>query len=492
VNLERARAIIAQRARRQTRAQELLGACFPEQRAFLLDPARLKAEFCTRRAGKSFAIGLYLFLAASSHPFSSSLYLGLTRATATGIMNKDILRPINERFRLGAKWKEHHSRWELPNGSYIYLRGADANAYEIAKVLGQKYRVAVLDEASKYRYVVRDMVYGSLLPAMGDDLGTVILSGVPSNITTGLFYDVTTGKEPGWSVHRWTWKDNVFKRMNVQRAHDELVAANPAIVETPLYKQEWLGQWVVDTSALVYKYREDLNTVAALPRPKSEYTWGLCIDLGYTAPTALAILAYHPNDPCLYVVEAIKRAGLIISDVAEIVRGLWSAPHMGLSGPYPFAFMVADAADLQGVEEMRQRHHLPLEAAKKQGKHGVITVLNSDLQTGRVKVLPAAMAVTEEWGALIWDERKLAAMPPRWEEDARFDNHLSDAVLYGWRRARSYDAEPAPSPAPERSSEAWAAQHLEDLLARRSHPGGHRWPTEIRVDQGPPPGRGLR
>lgn len=487
MNLERARAIIAQRARRTSRASAMLSgaACLGVQRAFIQDPARLKAAFCTRRAGKSFAIGIYLFLTALAHPHSSSLYLGLTKGTATGIMNKDIFRVVNEAFGIGAKWKEQHLRWELPNGSYIYLRGADANTYEITKVVGQKYRLAVLDEASKYRHNVREMVYGSLLPAMGDDLGTVVLSGTPSNITTGLFFDVTTDQERGWSVHRWSWKDNTFRLANIQRAHDELVAKNPAIVTTPLYRQEWLGEWVVDTSALVYRYQDDRNTAAALPRPPSEYTYLLGLDLGYSDPTAFVVGAYHPQDPTLYFVKAFKRSGLIISDVAEVVRGLWHSPERKLAGPYPFRAMVTDAADLQGVEEMRQRHGLPLDAAEKRGKRGVIEVFNSDLQTGRIKVLPAAMALCEEWGALIWDEKKLAGSPPRWEEDGRFPNHLADGGLYLWRRARNYDVEAQPETPPDRSSDAWAAKHLDDLLARRADPGASRWPTEIRVDRPP-------
>jgi hypothetical protein len=465
VNLTEARAIIAQRAKRATRATAMLAGCLPQQRAAITDPARLKALFCPRRSGKSWAIGIYLFLVALAHPASSCLYLGLTKATATGIMNKDIFRVINERFGIGAQWKETHSRWELPNGSYIYLRGADANAYEIAKVVGQKYRLAILDEASKYRYRVHEMVYGALLPAMGDDLGTIVLSGTPSNITTGLFYDVTNGIEGGWSVHRWTWKDNTFRLANIQRAHDELVASNPAIVGTPIYRQEWLGEWVVDTTALVYHFREDLNTAPALPKPAHEYTYMLGADLGFSDPSALVVGAYHDNDPTLYLVHAVKRTGLIISDVAEIIRSLWHQPSLGCLGPYPFVAMVADASALQGVEEMRQKHHLPLESAAKAGKRGVIEVYNSDLQTGRIKVLPGAMAIVDEWNALIWDEKRLAASPKKWEEDARFENHLSDAALYMWRKARNYDAVPAVAPAPAPFTPEWEQARFEREIA---------------------------
>jgi hypothetical protein len=487
VTPDRAAAILA---RRNARREAMLGSLLPEQRRAIEDPSLLKAFFCTRRAGKTWAIGTALFLAALAFAGCSCLYLGLTKDTSRRILNKDVMRIINAHFGIGARWHDRDHCWILPNESRIYLQGADANSYEIAKVVGQKYRVAVLDEVSKFRHDVHAMVYGALMPAMGDDLGTIILSGTPSNITAGLFYDVTTGAAGGWSMHQWTWRENIFKRDNIRRLHDELVAANPLIVTTPLYRQEWLGQWVVDTSALVYRFREDKNTIDALPKPRHEYTYILGVDLGFTDPSALVVGAYHEHDPALYVVYAVKRAGLIISDVADLIRGLWYQPSMGFRGPFPFAAMVADASQLQGVEEMRQHHHLPLEAAEKPGKRGVIEVMNSDLQTARMKLLPEARwddpknpDLVGEWGSLIWDEKKLAALPKRWEEDPRFPNHLADACLYMWRKARNYDALPEAPKAPAPFTPEWeAARHEREIakIERLQREGG------VIVDEMPP------
>lgn len=485
----RAAAVLAHASRLDRLRVAMLDACagIPQQLAAILDPSQLKAFICTRRAGKSWAIGILLFMTAVLFPGCSCLYLGLTKDSAIGTMNKDILRVLNDRFMLGAVWKESDRLWRFPNGSLVYLRGADANAYEISKVVGQKYRLAVLDEASKYRYNIHAMVYGSLLPAMGDDVGTIVLSGTPSNITAGLFFNVTkdgAGQHLGWSVHRWTWQDNVHKRDNIRQTHDKLVADNPLVTTTPLYKQEWLGLWVVDMSALVYKFDDALNTAAELPRPASEYMYMLGIDLGFTDPTALVVGAYHVHDPTLYLVQSIKEPGLIISNVVDLVRGLWLMPAMGCSGPYPFVKMVADAAALQSVEEMRQKYHLPIDSAEKAGKRGVIEVFNSDLQTGRIKLLPAAMSIATEWGALIWDEKKLAAMPKRWEEDPRFDNHESDASLYLWRAARNHNAVDAPKQVPAIDSPEYGNHMLEQIIARRALAQQAGWPRQVQVDRG--------
>lgn len=462
---EQARRVLQYARLREEQREAMRSTLLVEQRRAIDDPSLLKALFCTRRAGKSWTIGTMLFLTAMAYEGCSCLYLGLTRDTAQAIMNKDILSVLNERFAIGANWKSSDLTWKLPNGSIIYLRGADANAYEFRKIVGQKYRLAVLDEASKFRQDLRGAVFQALLPAMGDDMGTVVLSGTPSNVTSGLFYDVTTGTGEGWSTHHWTWQDNLFRRDNIRVIHDKLVASNPAIVETPIYKQEWLGQWVVDTSALVYRFREDVNVVADLPKQKLPYSYVLGVDLGFTDPSAVVVGAYHEHDPALYVVHAAKYQGLTFTDLAQVIRGLWCCPELGARGPYPFVAMVADAANLQGVEEMRQRYNLPLEAAIKTGKRGVIEAMNAELQTGRVKFLPApASDVGDEYRALIWDETKRAAR--KYEEDPRFANHLADAALYMWRKARNYDATEAPAKPPERGSDAWEAERIEREIAR--------------------------
>lgn len=454
-------------SRRKSVIARMLSCCLPQQRAAIAGSSRFKAFFCPRRSGKSFAIGVYLLMTAIVYAGSSSLYLGLTKASATNTMNKDVIDVLNTRFRLGAVWKESASRWELPNGSYIYMRGADANRYEIQKVVGQKYRLAVLDEASKYRYDIDWMVYGALVPAMGDDLGTIVMAGTPSNITGGLFHRATTGDVAGWDVHRWTWRDNTYRVHNIQQLHDELIAMRgEEYRRTPLYRQEWLGEWVIDTSALVYRYRQDLNSIAALPRPSTEYTYLLGVDLGFTDPSALVVAAQHEHDKCLYFVHARKYQGLTITDLAHLIRALWYAPTMGCQGPYPLSAMVADAAALQAVEEMRQHHALPLEAAVKPGKRGVIEVMNADLQTSRIKLLPDADGIAAEWESLIWDERKLAQPSPVWVEAPRIENHLADAALYAWRKARAYDALPAPAPAPKLLGEEYERAAHERRMAQ--------------------------
>ena len=83
-------------ARRQRHA-DLVDHNFPKQAAFITDPARLLAGFCTRRAGKSFGVGIKLCQTAMQYPGTSNLYVALTRESAKRILFKDVIQDINHR-----------------------------------------------------------------------------------------------------------------------------------------------------------------------------------------------------------------------------------------------------------------------------------------------------------------------------------------------------------------------------------------------------------
>lgn len=59
-----------------------LDPAFPAQSEFIADPAKLKVALCTRRSGKSYGGGLYLYQEAFNTPGASCLYIALTRDEA--------------------------------------------------------------------------------------------------------------------------------------------------------------------------------------------------------------------------------------------------------------------------------------------------------------------------------------------------------------------------------------------------------------------------
>jgi PBSX family phage terminase large subunit len=400
------------------------------QEDFIAHPARFKAMIATRRFGKSYTGGLYLCKEAYENPGVSCIYIALTRESARKIMFKDILKPINRKLKLQMKFNETALSATLPNGSVIYCMGVDSSEDEKDKLLGQKYKVAIIDECASFSIDLRELVYGTLKPAMADLGGTIAMLGTPGNLTKSLFFDVTSGKEPGWHVIKADTKDNPYMAEKWAKEIEELKKNQPYITETPMFKQMYLGQWVIDTDSLVYKFNEERNLFEHLPMyARGDWQYMLGVDLGYDDDSAFVVTAWHEHDKSLYVVDVFKRSKMDITDVATQIKKMQSR--------YGIHKIVIDGANKQAVEEIQKRHQIPLITADKTGKSDFIEIMNSELIQGHIKLHTAlARPLIEEWSGLVWKESA-----KKREEHPNCPNHLSDACLYIWRYCYSYLSE---------------------------------------------------
>lgn len=424
---------------------------FPAQNKFVLDDSPLQAAQCSRRAGKSMGVGKKQLKECFRHPGSSQLYVGLTFATVRNIMWKPIFNKINTDLNLGGKPNESRLEINFPNGSDIKLVGADADPKQMEKFLGGAYRSCVIDEAGSFRQDLNTMVYEMLLPAVSDWNGWIALTGTPTEITNGLFFDVTNGKQQGWSVHKWTTYDNPYMVTKWARQVELLRKDNPRVEETPFFRRMYMNEWVVDNSSLCYKYDYTRNDIAKIPH-NDPMVHVLGIDLGFNDPTAFSVLAYGEYDPTCYIVHTHKKSGMIISDVAERI-------NYYIKKYNPVA-MVIDNASKQAVEELRQKFSLPLIPAEKQGKAEFIEIMNSDFILGNIKLLPDAEELKKEYGGLIWDKDKL----PKRVEHPNCQNHICDSSLYAYRYCYQYRHDKKPEKTSEEERiDAWFEDQAENL-----------------------------
>lgn len=416
---------------------KLMKTAFAQQQAFIADPARLKALFCTRRAAKSYTGGLYLIQEALENPGVNVLFIALTRLSAQGIIWKDILKVINREHKLGIKFNESKLTATLPNGSTIWVTGVDADEEEMEKLLGKKYRLAVLDEGSLYSVDVRRLVYGILKPAVADNRGTICIMGTACDIAQGLFYDITNGKEPGWKLYTWSAHDNPHIATQWAEELEEIRLTRPLFMDTPLFKQWYLNQWVVDTDKLVYKFNPDRNYYDTLPSHRANgWSTVLGVDLGYHPdPSAFVVAHFHEHDKQLYFVEVFKQLEMDITDVANKIKEYQAR--------FPTIFkVIIDGSNKQAVEEMRKRHNVQLTAADKQGKVDFIELMNAELIQGNIKISRQCEALAEEWRKLVWKTEGDVIVVPR-KEHAGLANHLCDAALYAWRYCYQWLSEKA-------------------------------------------------
>lgn len=440
---EQARAILEE-VRRRGQNKDILASAFDKQLAFIKDPCRLKAACCTRRAGKTFVAGLYMFYEALTQPGCNVLYLALTRAEAKRIVLKDVFKDI-DRMLGGTGMEVNLSELTLtfPNGSVIHIDGADSSERRHHMLTGKKYRLVVIDEAQFWKTSLFNLIRKGLAPAMADVRGTICLIGVPDN-AKNFFYDVTskrlssvTGKPlyPGWSVHSWSAHDNPHMARQWQEDLDEILKNDPLFMETPTFFQQYLGQWVDDPEARCYRFNDSSNRIAELPGLIRDYTWVLGVDVGYKPdPMAIVVCGYRNDnsDRILYFTHAFKKVEMLTDEVGDYINKLRET--------YPISLYVIDGANGNVVGDLRRRLQIPFEKAQKHGdsthsKRHYIKMMSDDMQTMRVKVVgDKANELTNEWLNLVWD----TSQPEHPKEHSSCDNHCADAALYAWRRSFHY------------------------------------------------------
>lgn len=432
--------------------KDLLDRNFKHQTNFIEDKHRLKALFCTRRAAKSYTGGLSLVKAALEHPGCNCLFIGLTRQSAKGIIWKDVLKDINKKHNLDLSFNGTELTATTPGGSMIYVTGVDADEAEKEKLLGKKYKLVVCDEAASYSIDLRELIYGILKPSTIDEGGTICLMGTSGNITKGLFYDITTGKEPGWKLFTWSAFDNPYVSKQWQEELDDIQLNRPLFMETPLFKQWYLNQWVIDETQLVYRFAYGRNEYTSLPNIHGrKWQFVLGVDLGYHPdPSAFVVMAFNEHDSTLYFLEAFKQTEMDITDVANRIK-YYQKKH-------DIYKVVIDGANKQAVQEMQKRHSLALTTADKTGKVDFIQIMNAEMIQAKIKLSADCQDLKEEYLGLIWNERSLKK-----EEHPNCANHLCDAALYGWRFCYQFLSQ-APKDIPDLRQRDNYIRHTQKLM----------------------------
>jgi len=422
--------LVKERRRREDLIRKMLeDDSFDAQRNFVLDPSPLKAGVTTRRSGKSVAAGIDYTKTAIEIPTCSMLYTGLTRDACVRILKKEVMDMLTDRYKIRTRWNGQTLTLNFTEyGSTLYMLGVDSSEKEREKALGNKYARIYVDESASYSLDQRQLVYKIFKPAVADYRGQIAMIGTPGDNVFSLFFDVTNGKEPGWSTHRWSALDNPYMKDKWLAEIAELKKNHPNIEQTAWFRQMYLGLWVIDESKLVYKYKEERDLIDLLP--VLEYrtqTWHhVCgLDLGHSPdPSAFTVCAYRDYDPNLYIVKSYKRTEMDITDVAALWRHLNSTYH--------FEKTIVDNANKQAVEELKQRFQIPLEPADKAGKSDFIAILNDDFAQGKIKLLRSETEpLQEELKTLVWDERLL--VKGKREELASCKNDCCDSFLYPWR-----------------------------------------------------------
>lgn len=441
--------------RNSNKKVDLLEGSFEEQKNFILDKSKRKAALCSRRAAKSYSAALMLIYACLENPNVANCYIGLTKETAKNVLIPHI-KKIKKIFNLKCRIYKTPTSVVFPNGSSILFFGINDNEEEREKILGQAFKVAVIDECASMTIDLAATIKEYISPTLLDHDGQLVLIGTPGNLRN-YFCDVTTNNVPGWSLHYWTADKNPYVAKQYLKEIEELKQLYPNILEDPGFQQHYRGKWTLDTDKKLYK-ASTANYIKELP--PGDYQYLLSLDIGWNDDNAFTVGAFKEFDNTLYIVHCYKQPKMIVDTINNKIKELEKL--------YPFTRIVIDSANKQFVQELTYRTGRHFTPAAKTDKLNYIHLMNSDFICLKIKIVePLCKDLIKEYDSLtILDDKTNNYQTAIGNQI----DHGSDSSLYLWRESYNYNnkpEEPKVNPYSEQAVDKFWERETEKLQNRK-------------------------
>ena len=427
---------------------------YPEQDAFVMDPARYVSACCTRRAGKSTAIAYRFIRTMLKHPGCFCPYVALTRESAKNIM-WGMLHEVCDKHGVKGDFRESDLTLTLANGAKLQLFGADMKNF-IRRLKGIKTPGAAIDELQDFPPHVESLIDDVLGPAILDyHDGWIAITGTPGPLPSGYFFEVSEERKHGFSRHAWSLFNNPYLEVKPKDFIDDLKRKKAWSDDNPTLMREYFGRWVLDLDALVIKYEPSRNGFSALPRSVRPWSYVVGVDLGFNDADAIAVIAYNDLFDSCYLVEEIVKPQQGITELVAQLEDVIKRYNPGR--------VVMDTGGLGAkiAEEMRRRYSLPIVAAEKTRKNEFYELLNDALRMGRFFAKPDGPFAADA-ARLKWDWEK--STPDKLVVSDTFHSDALDATLYSFREALHWLHEPAIEK-PKPGEPGWFQEQEDETVA---------------------------
>lgn len=359
------------------------------------------------------------------YPKSQCVYLALTRESAKDIM-WPVLQELNDKYGWNCEFIPSQLSMKAPNGATLRLYGADMKHF-VKRLKGRKYPGVGVDEAQDFGTHLQSLLDDVLKPATADyEDGWVALTGTPGPVPNGYFFEVTQEKKYGYSLHQWTLYENPYMP-GPQEFVAELMKKRSWDENNPTLLREYRNKWVLDVQSLWIQYKESVNHYVELPTKKWHYILG--IDLGFKDADALGLICYSDDSKETYLVKEVITQKQGLTELVDQIKELQKA--------YNIDKMVIDEGGLgkKLAEEMRRRHHIPVQAAEKSRKQETVGFFNDALRTGIFKAKSGSKFVKDSYLVQIdWDK----STPDKIVVKKKPHSDIIDAVLYAFKESPAF------------------------------------------------------
>lgn len=456
----------------------ILSDTFPKQREFVLHGDVGKAG---RGAGKSHGHARKFHRRSHSHPGKSSVFVALS-----GDRARDILLPaldlLSQKYNLGLREYRKANAIVWPNGYRVLMRGCK-DRVECNKRRGTPWVEAGWDEcdaiASKLlEYDIHECVEPRLL----DFNGSWCATGTPGAIPNGYWHALSTGEtEHPYRIVSWDARENphqpnvlqyflkALKRMGGLAPKEKWppgVTVEGAISDPKYWHllpakfvREYLGHWVLDLEALIYKLLPKNSYSGVIPFGIERTTIG--VDLGGATSegpsekldrTAVTVCQSTRALPTIWVPEAYALRDVTVDGLAQhLCKKLEE---------YPEATVEIDSASAgKLIEATFRKMGIPIRGAMKGPKLRRIQLVQSALEHAHLRVhIAKCMDLRHEAVALQWDDTR-TNHSERCADDV-WDSLLMAAMPHFGEAEIAADPKHDPRP---NSAEARAKQEAEEM-----------------------------
>lgn len=397
-----------------------------------------------RGGGKSTSMLGRFQSVSAAHPNQASVFV-----TISSERSRDILSPavwkFNQLYNTQIEERRGDGWFQWPNGYKLLYRGCkDIN--ECNKRRGTPWVSAGWDEcASINQKLLEYDIHECVEPRLVDFNGLWFAGGTPGPVPTGKWYDLSSGDDPTYPLFCWDARHNPHMPNVLKFFSDTLQRMRgvpnrllwPSHCESILdlindpacwrllpnsFVREYLGQWVLDLRALIYKLTPK-NSFSEFPiRPDF---WTIGVDLGSHSEetpdldhAAVSVCASNRTLPFVWVREARKLSDVTVQSLAAYVSNLLKR--------YPEASVHIDGTSAgKLIERTLQKLGLPIQCADKANKLRRIQLVQSGIRSGDVQLHQTdCMDARAEAMALVWDDKRKDHSP-------RCDDDCWDAILYG-------------------------------------------------------------
>ncbi len=445
-----------------------------KQAAVANDQASNIAVLAGRRAGKTEGCIYWLGKDWRAHPGKRSLYVASTIGSAREII-WDRLHDFDEKFAIGIEFNESRLEARFPNGYTILVTGCENKKQANRVARGKRFVKVVIDEAELFEDpLLRYFIRSALKPTLMDFGGKLMLMGTPRRALAGLWYEITGDPANdnddesaaalaarSWSVHRFNALDNPFIQYagGARQYFADQLAELGCDESDPEFIIEYLGRWVRDDSAFIYRFSPAKNLydeTTEWDRQGALRTF-IGVDLGDRDGCGFAVWQKRWDSDELRCVEAYAAVNLDTDELAAEIRKLmirWRSHNVRVDSKGHGATTICKSLLNYGIPaEPAENNHRKLPLIKD---------LKAVLRSGKAKLHPTrCRELIVELKAMTWNE----------DGDSHQDgipDEVIDASLWAVFELRKL-ALVKPAKKPALNAEEWEAlqEKLENLAAVR-------------------------